>query len=71
MRGGGGGDGIIKSPAARGRCQTDVVTVHPCPLPHTQFVTFHVHRVYVIESTETPRVVAVVTLTDILRLITA
>lgn len=37
----------------------------------SQFVTCHVHRVYVVEAADRPRVVAVVTLTDVLRLITS
>ncbi|KAL6783677.1 hypothetical protein ACKKBF_B05405 [Auxenochlorella protothecoides x Auxenochlorella symbiontica] len=36
-----------------------------------KFVERHVHRVYVVESLERPRVCAVITLTDVLRLVTS
>lgn len=39
--------------------------------PSSQFVERHVHRVYVVESLERPRVCAVITLTDVLRLVTS
>lgn len=45
----------------------------PCPLrlPHRlpQIVGEHIHRVYVVDSDEAPRVQAVITPTDILRLV--
>lgn len=56
------------SACAPGRCTSRTSSATP---PSPQFVERHVHRVYVIEAADRPKVCAVITLTDILRLIAA